>query len=107
MTDLFSGLADILTDPNTGFGEPVIYTPVATGIPVTINAIWCEDHEAGQFDVKSDQTNVRVEVRTEDVAEPKEGDTAERVAGGYVGKVVPPIVPDGHGLISLNLQKVT
>jgi hypothetical protein len=34
---VFDGLADIFTDT---FGEAVIYTPVATGISKTINAIW-------------------------------------------------------------------
>lgn len=110
MADLFDGLATILTDPNAGFGESVIYKPLATGIALgadgTINAIWCEDHEAGQFDVKSDQSNVRVEVKESDVATPKEGDTIERVKTGYIGKAVPPIVPDGHGMVSVTLQKI-
>lgn len=110
MADLFDGLADILSDPNAGFGEPVVYTPLATGIPLgsdgTINAIWCEDHEQGQFEVKSDQSSVRAEVKISDVPEPKEGDTVRRKKTGYFGKVVPPIVPDGHGFVSVTLQKI-
>lgn len=108
--DPFDGLADPLAEA-PGFGEPVIYIPIATGIALgdagTIQGIWCEDHQLGMFDVKSDQQSVRCEVRASDVGSCLEGDTIERVKTAYKGQVVPPIVPDGHGLICVTLQKIT
>jgi hypothetical protein len=107
MTAIFDGLAEIFTDPSV-FGEAVVYTPLATGVPVgangTINAIW---HE-GSLDVAmtgadSDAAQTTLHVRAADVPEPLEGDVARRVQNGRVMKVSTPILPDGKGMIRCNL----
>lgn len=109
MADLFDGLAgEIVADPN--FGEPVIYKPLANGIPLgtdgTIRAKWNEDHVLAGEGVGADGLKVTCDVLVTDVANPVEGDTIERVKTGYLGRVVPPIEPDGAGFILCTLQKI-
>lgn len=103
---LFDGLPDIFTDPDVGFGEPVIYTPLA-GAPVTINAIWTERPFIAGLVPAADVIERKVDVRTEDVAEPQEGDTFQRLSTGANYKAVPPFQPDGQGMISIMLAQTS
>ena len=102
---VFDGIADIITD--IFCDSPVIYTPIATGIPVTINAIWWEMTlliaPGVTDDVSVDMARTQLTVRAVDIPNPQEGDTAKRVSDGKVMEVTTPILPDGKGLIACNL----
>jgi hypothetical protein len=92
---VFDGLADIFTDT---FGEAVIYTPVATGISKTINAIWWQSSldlslPGGDALVDVDVRKTELSVRSADISDPKEGDTAQRASDGLVMTVSTPIRP--------------
>lgn len=94
---VFDGLADIFADT---FGEPVVYTPKATGIPKTIHAIWIEHPIEVDFENSgADSRRIELSVRSEDVADPAEDDTAKRESDGKIMKVSTPIQPDGKGMI--------
>lgn len=103
---VFDGLPDIFTE---SFGEPVIYTPVATSIPSDppISAIWRETSAdvvlGGGEGVAADSGRTTLSVRAADVPAPAEGDTARRVSDGKLMIVSTPILPDGKGMISCNL----
>lgn len=100
---VFDGLADIFVDT---LGEPVVYTPLATGVPATIQAIWTETtvDVAVAGEVLTDAGVTSLSVRAEDVS-PAEGDTATRVADGKTMKVTTPILLDGKGMIRCNLAE--
>lgn len=99
---LVDGLPDIFAET---FGEPVVYTPI-NGDPVEIEAIWIETATSVVFDeADADGVQVELHVRAADIAEPREGDTVERVANGKTMKVVPPIRPDDQGMIGLTLAQ--
>jgi len=94
----FDGLPDIFVDT---LGEPVVYTPIATGLPLTIEAIWTErstDVVIGEG-APVDSIQSTLSVRATDIASPEEGDVARRVADGKEMKISTPILPDGKGLI--------
>jgi hypothetical protein len=104
---VFDGLADVFADT---FGEPVSYTPIATGVPIgtgsppAIQAIWLEDAVDAQFaDADTDAIRPQLHVRAADVPVPVEGDLAVRVKTGKSCKVVPPIRPDDKGMIVCGL----
>lgn len=109
---LFDGLPDLMTDPDTGFGESVIYTPLSTGIPLgddgTINGVWVKQpivvSDLGGSPGASGHLEM-VHVQKSDVASPHEGDTVRRVKTDETFSVVPPIGPEDNGLIGLTLQK--
>lgn len=107
---LFDGLPDIFTDPDVGFGESVVYTPASSPTsPETINAVWTEraaSPELGEF-LKADAIILTVGVRSDDVPDLAEGDLFERDATGVVGKAVPPFKPDGEGMITVTLERVS
>jgi hypothetical protein len=101
---VFDGLPDIFADT---FGESVIYTPLASGVPATITAIWLETPlDIALTGADGDAINTDLHVRATDVAAPAEGDTAQRVSNGKLCRVVPPIRPDGNGMIALALELV-
>lgn len=98
---VFDGLADIFVDT---LGEPVTYTPVATGTPATIDAIWTEttiDVVVGG-EAPTDAGLTTLSVRAEDLT-PAYGDSATRLADGKTMTVTTPILPDGKGMIRCNL----
>jgi hypothetical protein len=96
-------MADIFTDPSV-FGVPVVYTPIATGTPQTINAIWWQTSlDVPDALVMTDASKTTLSVRAADIAAPAEGDTARRVSDGLVMTVSTPILPDGKGIIVCNL----
>lgn len=108
---IFDGLPDIFVD---SFGEPVSYTPIATGVPIgtgdppVIQAIWTEsslDSGLGT-DAPTDAGRTTLSVRAADVT-PVENDTAVRVADGKTMKVATPILPDGNGMIRCDLVAVS
>lgn len=102
MTDLFDGLPDIFVET---FGELVDYTPAATGVMRTLQAVWVERSEdAGLGDgVDVDICTTRLHVREADVPDPQEGDLAQRRKTGRSLQVSPPILPDGQGMIACAL----
>lgn len=98
---VFDGLADIFVDT---LGEPVIYTPIATGVPATIDAIWTEttiDVVMGSG-APTDAGVTTLSMRAED-GTPVEGDTVTRVADSKTMVITTPILPDGKGMIRCNL----
>ncbi len=106
MSDLFDGLADIFVDT---FGEPVAYVPRATGIALgadgTIRAIWVERPVfavSGEADTDAIEATLHVPA----AVAPVEGDVATRIKTGKVARVVPPIRPDGEGMIACALELV-
>lgn len=100
---VFDGLDDIFTET---FGESVIYTPVSTGMPVSIQAIWIEHPLEIQFENASvDGARTELSVRARDIPAPAELDIAQRVSDGKIMKVSTPIQPDGKGMIVCNLTK--
>lgn len=100
---VFDGLPDIFTGV---LGESVVYTPKATGVPKTIQAIWIETPISVEFDhVEGDSRLTELSVRAEDVPAPAEMDTAQRVRDGKIMKVTTPIRPDGKGLVVCNLAE--
>lgn len=100
---VFDGLPDIFSGV---LGESVTYTPKATGVPKTIQAIWIEYPIEIQLENASvDACRTELSVRAEDVAAPNEGDTATRESDGKIMKVSTPIQPDGKGMIVCNLTK--
>lgn len=107
MSDVFDGL-DAIFSAEDVFGEPVVYVPKATGLPLgvtgTILAIWVERPVfaiAGEAD--TDATEVRLHVPAATVT-PVEGDTAQRVKTGRRCRVVTPIQPDGQGMVAAALE---
>jgi hypothetical protein len=103
MSSVFDGLADIFA---ATLGEPVVYTPVVTGVPATITAIWLERPldvvmrgESGTDDISTE-----LHVRAVDVPAPKEGDTVVRSGTGKTARVVAPIRPDDKGMIACTLE---
>lgn len=106
MVDLFADMPGIFEDT---FGEPVVYTPAATGVPLgadgVIQAIWIETPGlVVQGEADSDAIIAELHVQAAIVAAPAEGDTARRVADGKTAKVVPPFRPDGNGMIVCGLE---
>lgn len=100
---VFDGLPDIFSGV---LGESVVYTPHAGGAPKTIQAIWIEYPLEIQLEnANVDGSRIELSVRAEDVAAPKEGDTARRESDGKVMTVSTPIQPDGKGMIVCNLTK--
>lgn len=102
--DVFDGLPDIFTGV---FGEPVVYTPAETEVSQTITAIWYEepiDAVLGE-EASADDVAVTLHLRAADVASPQEGDTAQRVSDGKIMRIVPPIRPDGKGMIVCALER--
>jgi hypothetical protein len=103
MSSVFDGLADIFADT---LGEPVVYTPASTGVPLAITAIWLERPvelvmrgESGADDVSTE-----LHLRASDVPSPKEGDAVVRSGTGKTARVVPPIQPDDKGMIACTLE---
>ena len=93
----------------TTFGEPVIYTPVATGRPVAISGIWTEGYVGEVFagSAGADGRLIKLDIRIADLPDaPQEGDLVRRVATGFDGQVVPPIRPDNIGIVSLTVQQL-
>ncbi len=102
MASVFDGLADIFVET---FGEAEGIDYVAGGITTRITAIWLEFALDAAFDgVDVDQRQTRLHLRASDVADPKEGDIAVRIADGKSMRVTPPILPDGKGMIACNLS---
>lgn len=106
MSSLFDDMPDIFTDADTGFGETITYVSSETGRKKTINAIWIEHPVMQGLDPKADAASITLEVRAADIPNPVEGDEITRVATKLTMKVVPPIRPDGNGMISLTLSKI-
>jgi hypothetical protein len=103
MNDVFDGVAEIFIDV---FGEAVVYTPAATGIPKTIRAAWLETALSANIgDVAADVRKTELSVLAAVVADPKEGDQARREKDGKTMKVTTPIQPDGQGIIVCNLAE--
>lgn len=107
MASLWQSWADKL---NAGvfkyFAEAVLYTP-AGGEAVEIPAIWTETAVGtAMLGVGTDAIDAELHLLTADVPSPKEGDTAQRVKDGRTMRVVPPIRPDGEGVIVCTLEKV-
>ncbi|MBX6427140.1 MAG: hypothetical protein IRZ09_14590 [Variibacter sp.] len=102
---LFDGLPDAFVET---FGEEVVYTPAATGVAATITAIWMEEPVAVALEGEAggDDVAVTLHLRAADVPAPAEGDRAQRVATGRTMRVVPPIRPDGQGMIVCTLEAV-
>lgn len=103
---IFDGLPELFVET---FGERdgVIYTPIATGVPLDdpLDAILIDDpldvvigEQVGGDDVRK-----TLHMRTADVAEPAEGDLAE--IDGVTWTVVPPFKPDGKGMVSVTLAR--
>lgn len=103
---VFDGMADIFI-ATFGEGEQqVIYTPLAGGDPVTVNAIWWESTQGLQpmaDGVFEDVARTELHLRASDVPDPQEGDTATRVRDGKVMTITTPIRADGKGMIMCNL----
>ncbi|KRR16869.1 head-tail joining protein [Bradyrhizobium retamae] len=93
------------------FGEPVIYTPVATGVPVgedgKIRAIWTDGSDVVAVGSEAQATigTSTLSVKAADVT-PVEGDVATREDDGKTMKVTEPILPDGKGMIRCNLADI-
>ena len=106
---LFASLPGIFVET---FGEPVIYTPIATGIPIgdggVIAAIWTEGSEVDGIGLHAD-TDISVTTLSvqASVVVPVEGDTVTRVEDSKTMKVTTPILPDGKGMIRCNLADIT
>lgn len=107
MTSVFDGLDAIFTAPDV-FGEPVVYTPKATGVPLgadgTITAVWIE---APGFVVQGEAGTDTIEMTlhvSAAIVTPVEGDTVQRVKTGKTCGVVTPIRPDGQGMIAAALE---
>jgi hypothetical protein len=108
MSSVFDGLDNVFV---AAFGEPVVYTPQSTGVPLgpdgTISAIWIDvPGFAVHGEADTDTTEITLHLRAADVAAPAEGDTARRVKDGRTCKVVPPIRPDGKGMIAVSLEAI-
>lgn len=99
---IFDGLADVFAE---SLGEPVIYTPV-DGDPRTINAIWIVDAVTVGMPGGPPAADNRVvaHVRSADVPSLVEGDIIQRGDERY--RVVPPFLPDGHGMTSIMLERL-
>lgn len=95
---VFDGLPDIFADT---FGEAVDYTPAGAQDPVRITAIWWETTATiGLADgISEDTPRTELSMRASEIAAPKEGDTAKRIADGKIMMVTTPILPDGKGMI--------
>lgn len=107
MADVFDGMDQEFVDV---FGEPVVYTPKATNVPLgadgKISAIWIERPGlavAGEADTDVAEVTLHVQAS---VVVPVEGDTAQRVKTGRTCRVVPPIRPDGQGMIACALEVI-
>lgn len=101
---LFDGLPELFTET---FGQAVVYTPL-NGTAKTVQAIHFADAvdvELGNGGPPADGVRRRLELRIADVPLPAEGDTA--VIDGVTYKVVPPIAPDGQGMVSVFLEATT
>lgn len=102
---IYDGLPDIFTE---SLGESVVYTPLATGIPAAITAIWDEQPIQVPFnEVPTGDSRVELHVRAQDIPSPTEGDLVFRPAKNVTRRVVSPISPDGKGMISVALAKVS
>lgn len=98
---VFDGLPDIFTE---ALGVSVVYTPQG-GSPVTIDAISVErsiEVQLADGPAVDDRRHV-LHVRAADIAEPREGDQV--TIDGDTFKVVPPIRPDGKGMIAITLSE--
>lgn len=98
---VFDGMSDAIID---ALGEDVIYTPIATGLPVTIRAIWWthpQTSAAGDFE--ADDRRLGLSVKTSDIPAPAEGDRVQRVKDGTVRMLAPPILPDDEGVTVCSL----
>lgn len=101
---LFDGMAEIFRDT---LGEPVVYTP-AGGAPVTIEAIYFDTPLTVVLDgegIPVDNRNKELHVAAADLAAPAEGDHA--TVRGVTYRVVPPIRPDGQGMIVVALVRLS
>lgn len=91
-----------------GEREEIVYTPLG-GAPVTLpegSAIFLEEpttivHDDGS--AATDNVQKQLHLKASDIAAPTEGDTV--VVRGVTYKVVPPIHPDGKGMIAVCLAK--
>lgn len=110
MTDLFDGMAAIFRDT---FGRPVVYTPVATGAAMPgFTAIFTRrpiDVVLGDTP-PADGEICTLDLALENVAAPAEGDLVTVPADGNspaegTFKVVPPIRPDGKGMVTVMLER--
>jgi hypothetical protein len=105
--DVFAGLDAIFADT---FGEDVVYTPKATGIPLGVGgkiaAIWIEQPLiVATENADTDATGIELHVQAW-VVTPVEGDTVQRVKTGRTCRVVTPIQPDDKGMISVALEVI-
>lgn len=103
MTNLFEGLDVIFRDT---FGEDVVYTPLK-GTPGNISGIYIDTPLQGLADdgAPVDNTVKELHVAAADVAAPREGDRA--TVRGITYKVMPPIRPDGKGMIAVALVRLS
>ncbi len=102
MSNIFDGLASIFVEH---LGQPVVYTPKATGIPKTINAIPRVEPQLvdlGQAGPSHDTVRRLLDFNLADIANPAEGDGV--TIDGEAFTVVPPIAPDGKGMVSVTLE---
>lgn len=99
---VFDGLSEIFLET---FGELVAYTPAATGVPVTIQAIWIEQPLQVEFG-DADVDGHRAELSVAAVIDPREGDKVVRLRDGVARGITTPIRPDGKGLVVCNLGAV-
>ena len=106
MTALFDDLPDIFTDPDTGFGEAIVYVSTDTGKKKTINAIWNEQPVLQGMAPSSDAPVITLDVREADVPTPLEGDEVTRKSNKQEMRVVPPIKPAAAS-ISIRISSVS
>jgi len=87
------------------FGAAVEYTIAATGEIIAIDALWIERPLAAGFaDADEDAIASTLLLRADDIAAPVEDDLVERLSDGQRMRVVPPIAPDGTGMIRVALE---
>jgi hypothetical protein len=109
---VFDGLPGIF---KSTFGRPVVYTPIATGVALpTFTAIYTRRPIAIVLDgdAPADGDVRTLDLALTDVAAPAEGDlvtlpaTVSEAAEGPF-KIVPPIRPDGEGMVAVMLEHTT
>lgn len=109
---LFDGLPAVFAST---FGRPVVYTPVATGVPLPgFDAIFTRrpiEISLGG-DGAADGEICTLDVPVASVAAPADGDLVTVPANGAAAaegtfRIVPPIRPDGEGMITCMLERTT
>lgn len=106
MDDLFDDMPEVFADT---FGEDIVFTPIATGIAATVQGIWSDKPVIDGMESRSTGRAIRLDLRLAELGDvdPVEGDKVTRVATGETGTVAPPIMPDGFGMVSVVIERVT